>query len=281
MTLGSETAAVLRQGLDALLHIMGPAPHERLSTAELMSALTHLTVTANAAAKLADAAHAEMLALPTESGGDVQCIRAEAERLRAEAEKVEKETKWAWQETERLKAQVENVRTETEKVGKETENVLKKIESSLVETVGPKMDMNRVGTNVYRSMTEKERVEAEAEVEKVGRDLKRSAEETKGLQVELDRVRKERSTNDSDIRKLRSWLDINSGWKRDRKSDVEDDKEKIEKRLETLVADTKRFKVMEDWVGSSIENSEQETKRLQGVLDLLRSGAVLQNDVEG
>ncbi|KAI5837697.1 hypothetical protein DFP73DRAFT_567218 [Morchella snyderi] len=118
MTLGCDTAAVLMSALDLLRHQTSPAQHALLTPDERRSSLHQLTVAVEAAAKLAEVAHVEAIAVAAQhnaAGVDADRIRAEAERFRAEAARFGKEAEKVMAETERTRAEAEKARSETER----------------------------------------------------------------------------------------------------------------------------------------------------------------------
>ncbi|KAI5837717.1 hypothetical protein DFP73DRAFT_567239 [Morchella snyderi] len=186
MTFGTETAAVLRHGLDTLLHLTSPAPYALLTSEERRTALHHLMVTAEATAKLADATRAHSLVLPTGTCCDTEPIWAETERLKAEMERLRVET-------EKLKVEIERVESKTECKGQGVGWVANRTEQPKPEqgTVRAEALMPVEKTELLREEVERFKMDTERADEKAeckGQVAGKTVEETEQLKAEEEKV---------------------------------------------------------------------------------------------
>ncbi|KAH8145642.1 uncharacterized protein LAJ45_10282 [Morchella importuna] len=104
----SKTAGLLSLATHALNHITSPDQRALLSPDELKYAVVQLTLTVQAAAKLAEAARLQEL------HGDTERVKGETERFKAETVKVKAEAERAVVETELSRAEAERKKAEAE-----------------------------------------------------------------------------------------------------------------------------------------------------------------------
>ncbi|KAI5837712.1 hypothetical protein DFP73DRAFT_588804 [Morchella snyderi] len=182
MALGTDTAALLRYGIDALLQLMGSAPYALLGPNERKSALHYLTVTAEAAARLAEVAHVDALTAqhavlpgPGRGGGTEALTTTEqtatvgsgggeemlAQTLGAGVEKSKSEKQMV--ETETLVLGVDTCAEEIERLVGEKERV-----EAEVERLKGEVDRWRIS----RSIAEEQSESINKEVAETGEKLK-------------------------------------------------------------------------------------------------------------
>ncbi|KAH8145654.1 uncharacterized protein LAJ45_10294 [Morchella importuna] len=187
MTLACKTADLLALATHALTHVTSPNQHAQLSASERERALQQLTLTVQAAMRLADVAHVEALAAGGK-GVEVESSKAEAQqakreverailvataKIKGETKKVEKEAKRAVAETGRLHAEALKIVNETDRAKAEAEKAGKEAERAVAETERLKAEAMMVRSEKMRIDAETERVKAETErvnieAEKVG-----------------------------------------------------------------------------------------------------------------
>ncbi|KAI5837716.1 hypothetical protein DFP73DRAFT_567238 [Morchella snyderi] len=210
MTLSTETVALLRYGIDALLHLTGPASYALLTPDERKTALQHLIVTAEAAATFAEVAQREALALPNSSSSDTEHIMEEGNRQEVQDEAGEKETEAeclgrhhdrSMLETERLRAELVQVRKEKVIIEEDTQWLRKGLERARsaemmsrrtlwgAASQGLVGDIERFERTVGKLAVEKARVEGEEE--SMCKAIESLVQETERLREELDRLRTE------------------------------------------------------------------------------------------
>ncbi|KAI5837714.1 hypothetical protein DFP73DRAFT_588805 [Morchella snyderi] len=265
MTLGTDTIALLRHGVDALLHLTGPVPYGRLSPDERRSALMQLMVTAETAARIAEVGWAP----PNQLGGDAEYISAETERLKAEAGKVEKETKRAAWETERLKAEADKVRAETEKVVKEMEKVVKQIELTARETFRLKVEGEKVEKEAVRAVKDTEKIKAEAR--KVGKEVERLVAGRDRMEAEQAKVAKEKEAEQAKVAKEKEAKEKEVDRRVRELRNAEWEIEKLEKETLGSMQETTRLRVELDQVRHAQSTNDSEFPKLRGELEIKMS----------
>ncbi|KAH8145650.1 uncharacterized protein LAJ45_10290 [Morchella importuna] len=289
MTLAFKTADILHLAAQALTHLMS-GQHALHSPDDSKSALQQLAVTVQAAAKLAELAHPEVL---TALGGVpavwsdhevlMERIRAEREMvgMKAEAEKVGSEV----QEKEGINAETKKCRMEGEEGIREAEKldapageVWRKTERAMAEA-----DAEKVGKETLQAaqVTERTRVEVVkvvrerekimAERERVGKEVEWSVAETGRLNAEAGKVARETERARAEMERFKAEterLKAETMVARSQKLRIDAETERAKAELERTKVETAGD---DEKAGKEAEGATAETERLKAEAMMARS----------
>lgn len=150
---------------------------------ERKSALQQLTLTVQAAGKLACVAHIEALAAGGTVTGETEgrVVVVETEAIKAETERVSQEVERSLAETARLRAEAEKVARETERARAAAEKAGRETERAVAET-------ERLKAQAMMVRSEKIRIDAETERLKVETERVRSVQVMGGEKLKSEGV---------------------------------------------------------------------------------------------
>lgn len=272
---------------------------------ERKSALIQLAVTVQAAARLAEVAHAEVLTTPGGAatvGGDTKAQLADAwklgkglgwsETIKAETERVSKEVEKSVAETGRLYAEAGKVGRETERANAEAVRAVQeterlKAEAMVVRSKKMKIDaeMERLKVEVERTRLEEERAKAgtyravqqieKPKAEAMVRSKKmRIDAELERLKGEAERIRPEQgvpmAAEEGSVRQDVLVQEAEGPWIRDY--------------LALLTAELNRRKWQPSWVykdSKRLAESAQETEKMEVSAEWCRSMIRKETEREG
>ncbi|KAI5837691.1 hypothetical protein DFP73DRAFT_567208 [Morchella snyderi] len=254
MTLGSETAAVLMRAMAMLYHQTLPTQHAVLSADERKSALLQLMLTTETAAKLADIAHVEAVAVAQDKAASAEAwrIRAEIERLKAEAVKIGREVEWVMVEAERTRGEAEMVGIVAEEVMREVEETRaegEQVSDEAERRAAYTKRAKRAAETVMKESTAQETEMMKAAVEMVRKGVEITTQEAETMKAEVEKAGKEVERTVQDVERTKAEV------------------EKASKEVEAMLRETERARAGAERVGSEIEKSAAESEWIEAEVE--------------